>query len=362
MYTAEDVKHLKEMEQADYQENKKARRSLAALVGFLILLFVCMIGGGFALSSRRPETPPASPRVANLPAATLPSATPTPSRTAWPTPSMTAIATPLPTGTPLPPAVLPPPPGETRSATYTPQPTHTPQATYTAAPTYTPQPTWTAQPTYTAAPTIAPVIPVDPADSRVANAALIALAVTALLFGVVGVFIGLLAITSRPPAVQPAPIVIHNQATSPNSNTPAAAPITSDGTPLPQAKPLRLRQRPANERRVRVTDNPVERVEPVEPIEPTERVHPELISEGGVGEAEAMLISLPFDASRPPTPAERAYIRLRAEELGSMSAACKDVYGSKGGKTYEYVRAAVAEVAEPSTSASQVIIQRRIEL
>jgi hypothetical protein len=364
--TEEQVIHLKEMEKTDYQETKKAQRSLLALAAVPFLLLLCMVVGVVFARSRPPATPiPTSPRIANLPAATptlplpaaLPSPTPSATATSWPTwtaPAATAH---------LIPATVP----AQSVVTAVPLPTYTPQATHTAAPTYTPAPTWTTQPTYTPAPkelTSAPtlVAPANSADDQVANAALIALASTALLFAVAAVFIGLLAIMNRPPVVQPAPIVIHSTPAAPNTSAPAEVPMTSNGTPLPQAQPLRLRRQTANEQRVRVSDASVERVEPVEPAEPTNTVHPEPIGAGRVGEAEAMLITLPFDASRPPTPAERAYIRLRADELGSMSAACKDVYGSKGGKTYDYVRAAVSEGAQTSVSASQVIIQRRIEL
>jgi len=53
-----------------------------------------------------------------------------------------------------------------------------------------------------------------------------------------------------------------------------------------------------------------------------------------------------LDASRPPNPAERTYIRKLYNDHGSYTQVCNMAYGSKNPKTFKYVKAAVKEGGE----------------
>jgi hypothetical protein len=68
-----------------------------------------------------------------------------------------------------------------------------------------------------------------------------------------------------------------------------------------------------------------------------------------LGENEGQPVAqppLPFDTSRPPNDAERAYIRYLYAEGLSKNAVCREVYGFKDGKTYAWVTAALEETEE----------------
>ncbi len=71
-----------------------------------------------------------------------------------------------------------------------------------------------------------------------------------------------------------------------------------------------------------------------------------VLAGSGAVEPAAMGIAepvLPLDASRPPSPRERAYMRWLAAQGWSKNRICRHVYGFKNGKTYAWVGGALGE-------------------
>jgi hypothetical protein len=62
-----------------------------------------------------------------------------------------------------------------------------------------------------------------------------------------------------------------------------------------------------------------------------------------LSQPQPVATTLPLSATRPPTPAERRYIRQLYGEMGSKNGVCRQVYGFKDGKVYGWVSAAIEE-------------------
>ena len=125
---------------------RRARRSLALLLGALVLSLAACTGGA--------DEPPSPPATATAtPTAT---ASPTPTSIATPTPTATSTPAPSPTATPAatptPTEIPAPTPAATPTPTEIPAPTPTATETPSSAPTTTPTPTTAAVPTPTASP------------------------------------------------------------------------------------------------------------------------------------------------------------------------------------------------------------------
>lgn len=335
----EDIKSFKKAEQPIEEAGPApGYRLLARLVGVFMVLVVCVI----AALAVQPES-------AALPTAAVVQATPTLKPTTRPTataqPTATFTATPWP------------------SATATAAPTETPLPTVTLASTETPLPSVTASPlpSETAPPSETPeAAPLAAATPTVPSAVTITtlsggdqgqdwkgMLITFLAGVLFATGLGLVFLAfynlarqrnqvAATPSPAPAPVAVIPPPIV-NLAEPEQSPLAAP-PPHPDKEPAWLRPLPPHERRYRRA------VEPVEPIAPRVELKAE---SGGGGQVEA--ISVPFNTKRPPAPAERAYIRKRYEELGrSLTATCHDVYGQKGPKVYDWVKAAVNEPDKPA--------------
>jgi hypothetical protein len=252
---------------------------------------------------------------------------PTPTLMPTQPPELYALPTAVPTNTPVPTWTMAPTqtpyPTLTTAPTWTPAATWTTQATHTAAPTYTPYPTATAVPatatptpipaTATAAPTLLPPI-LPPAGGP--EVVVVGGGYDLLFYVLFAIDVGLFLFIAymmfstrkqrrRPPLTTPLPPL----------------PIPTGG------KKVTGRPSPLQARRVVESSESSRRVEPVEPVElePVQEVQ------------------LPFSKDRPPLPEERAYIRRRYAETGNLTAVCMEVYNSKGGKVWAWMKEAVEE-------------------
>jgi hypothetical protein len=325
MDEAEKIKKLKEAERAGGGGGCRIVFILFGLLamgaGFYVIFFV----------EGRPSAIATVSETALFVSETAVSTSATP--TLAPTATATASPTPLPTDTATAVATRTPLPTQTPYPTYTPYPsaTWTPQATLTPQPTWTAEPTHTAQPTYTPFPTDVPflaplAIEADPPDGPGPLPSWLPWLVGSLI---------LLLLT----AMLVLAYVSHQMRASPPPTPVVAIPeggIPIDGTygrmmPPPSGPPRTMKPLPVEEKRFRGVEPPVQPVEPAS--EPVQAVQ----AQAGQG----IQIDLPLPKDRPPTSAEAAYIVQRYEELGSYTAVCRDVYGSKGGVTFKYVKRAI---------------------
>ncbi len=351
-FSEEDILKLKEQEKGggDGDGGGISCAGLSLIIGLGLIVAGLLYASYMQDKTLTPVVTPfavAETAVAHLPTPTLaPSATATASATWQPTETAAASATaqathtPLPTHTPYP-TYTPYP-----SATWTPQATWTPEPTHTAQPTYTPYPTATDEPTAvpvaTDVPFLAPLTnQADPPGPRAGGdgplpgwlpwllGSLVVLLLTALL---------VLAYVSHqmrhPAPVMPVPVI--PEGGIPIDGTYGRKLPLPTGQPQTSASPTRpMRPMPVEEKRFRGVEPPVQPVEPTsEPVEPVQAVQT-------TNEGQGVQISLPLPKERPPTAAEAAYIIQRYEELGSITAVCRDVYGSKGGVTFKYVKRAI---------------------
>jgi len=347
-FSEEDVLKLKEQE-------KGGGGGVPGCSTFMIVIGLgLIIAGLFWADSMQGKTltPIVTPfavaetAVSQLATPTLaPTATATAIATAAPTETATAVPThtPLPTQTPYP--TYTPYPSATWTAQPTALPTHTPQATWTPEPTHTAQPTYTPYPSPTATdestavplatdvPFLVPPLTnqADPPDGDGPLpgwlpwlvGSLVILLLTALLV------LAYVSHQMRPPA----PVIpAIPEGGIPIDGTYGRQMPPPTGQPKTSTSPTRpMKPLPVEEKRFRG----VEPVEPTfEPVEPVQAVQP-------TNEGQGVQISLPLPKDRPPTAAEAAYIVQRYEELGSITAVCRDVYGSKGGVTFKYVKRAI---------------------
>lgn len=215
-------------------------------------------------------------------------------------------------------------PSSTATATATetavPSATATPMPTETAVPTNTPLPTATAVPanTATAVATNTPLPP--PAPSRpVAMGIGTAVSIIPLVLSGLAVVFSMWGIKTAVPV----PVMV-------------APPTLHDGQ---QKRPLFLRPLAIDERRTRPVQPVQPLVTPVQPVQPLVTPPNQLLD-----------VLIPFDKTREPNRMERAYIRRRYLELGSVNKVCADLYQGKDPKITSYIKLALEEGGIPYPS------------
>ncbi|MCB8942519.1 MAG: hypothetical protein H6658_01965 [Ardenticatenaceae bacterium] len=314
----EEIKKLKAAEQ-----NQPALWPMA-LLGIAVLFIVSSLWGWLLMQDNIQPLP--TPIVTSAWQATrplLPTPTLAPTRpraTAAPTravkPANTATAAPSATAT--------------VAATYTPYPTHT------AAPTYTPYPTPTDAPTATATatdtptplPTASPTPTTQPTGTATAAPIIIPAPETAVA-GSSGGWQQFILDAGMILVLIMAALLLYVEATTIRYRVRSAATRPSPPTPASPTPPTKAAP-PRELRRVQPSSASSRRVEPVElvELEPVQGVQP---------------VQLPFSKDRPPTAAEKAFIRKRYAETGNLTAICFECYDSKGGKVWDWVKEAVEE-------------------
>lgn len=357
MDPAKEIEKLKEFE----KQQKSYQHGMSILEVLTILFFICLLAAGAIwLVGGADEPDPSGEFFYPTPIVTSPwsvtqqlQPTPTlaptrPAATDTPAPSSTAVPTqtPWPTHTPW--------PTLTAAASWTPQPTHTAAPTWTPQPTHTPYPTLTAVPTWTptaavASPTATPTYPPPFVPVQQPTPNIVATLLADEIMGVqrqlllgtgvlLALFLGCLLLLawglagSRRPALNTVLSSLQRELAAWRQML-AAAWGTADGATPPPTPPSPTRQQlppptrpPVREqRRVVESSESSRRVEPVEPVElePVQEVQ------------------LPFSKERAPNVEEKAYMRRRYAETGSLTAVCMECYDSKGGKVWAWVKEAV---------------------
>ena len=315
MDPSEEIKKLKAAEQ-----NQPALWPMA-LFGIVVLFVVSSLWGWLLMQDNIQPLP--TPIVTSAWQATrplLPTPTLAPTRPrATPTRGATTTAV-RPANTAAPSATV------TVAATYTPYPT------FTAAPTYTPYPTPTDAPTATATatdtptplPTASPTPTTQPTGT--ATAAPIIPAPETAVSGSSGGWQQFILNAGMILVLIMAALLLYVEATTIRYRVRSAATRPSPPTPASPTPPTKATP-PRELRRVQPSSRRVEPVELVE-LEPVQGVQP---------------VQLPFSKDRPPTAAEKAFIRKRYAETGNLTAICFECYNSKGGKVWDWVKEAIEE-------------------